>query len=193
MDNEQMTKLEVGRPFPFPVPNNEGAVMGLWEVGPVVLIQKFGVRAEDETAFKKGFEFYSYLESRTPLPIAMWIFEFPEPVGLIDTAFNVKIAHGEWLASYLNTNVGGVMNALYLFLLDGKILRGTKIVGLDPEAVTLFHGTIRKQLQLAYTREEFNKTLATLFQVSPRELFEKGRIFPFEAGETVHRISSSVR
>ena len=193
MENEQMTKLEVGRPFPFPVPNNEGAVMGLWEVGPVVLIQKFGVRAEDETAFKKGFEFYSYLESRTPLPIAMWVFEFPEPIGLIDTAFNVKIAHGEWLASYLNTKVGGVMNAFYIFLLDGKILRGTKIVGLNPEAVTLFHGTIRKQLQLTYTQEEFNQTLVKLFQVSSRELFETGKIFSFEAGKTDHIISSSAR
>ncbi|MBW1797668.1 MAG: hypothetical protein JRJ21_04530 [Deltaproteobacteria bacterium] len=186
MENEQMTKLEVGRPFPFPVPNNECAVMGLWEVGPVVLIQKFGVKAEDEAAFKNGFKFYSYLETRTPIPIAMWSFEFPEPIGLIDTAFNVKIAHGEWLVSYLNTKVGGVMNAFFLFLLDGKILRGTKIVGLDTEAVTLFHGTIRKQLQLTYNQEEFNQTLVKLFQVSPRELFETGRIFRFEAGETVH-------
>jgi len=177
MANLQTTALEVGKPFPFPVPNNEGAVMGLWEVGPVVLIQKFGVRAEDTAAFKKGFEFYSYLESRTPLPIAMWIFEFPEPIGLIDTAFNVKIAHGEWLTSYLDTKVGGMMNALYFFLLDGKILRGTKIAGLDPEAVTLFHGTIRKQLQIEYTQEEFNKTLVNLFKVSSRELFETGRIF----------------
>ncbi len=183
MENEQMTKLETGRPFPFPVPNNEGAVMGLWEVGPVVLIQKFGVKAEDEIAFKKGFEFYSYHESRTPLPVAIWIFEFPEPIGLIDTAFNVKIAHSDWLTSYLNTKVGGVMNAFYIFLLDGKILRGTKIVGLDAEAVTLFHGTIRRQLQLAYTQEEFNKTLVTLFQTKPRELFETGKIFRFDAGE----------
>ena len=177
MEDEQMTTLELGRPFPFPVPNNEGAVMGLWEVGPVVLIQKFGVRAEDETAFKNGFKFYSYLESSTPIPIAMWIFDFLEPIGLIDTAFNVKIAHGEWLTSYLDTKVGGVMNALYLFLLDGKILRGTKIVGLDLEAITLFHGTIRKQLQLAYTQEEFNQTLVKIFQANPRELFETGRIF----------------
>ena len=186
MENIQMTKLEVGRPFPFPVPNNEGVVMGLWEVGPVLLIQKFGVKSEDDAAFRNGFKFYSYLESRTPIPIAMWIFEFPEPIGLIDTAFNVKIAHGEWLASYLNSKVGGVMNALYLFLLDGKILRGSKIVSLDPEAVTLFHGTIRKQLQLAYTQEEFKQTLVKLFQVSPRELFETGRIFCFEAGEKIH-------
>ena len=183
MEDIQMTSLEVGRPFPFPVPNNEGAVMGLWEIGPVVLIQKFGVRAEDEAAFKKGFEFYSYLESRTSLPVATWIFEFPEPLGLIDTAFNVKIAHGKWLTSYLDTKVGGVMNALYLFLLEEKILRGTKIVGLDTEAVNLFQGTVRKQLQMNYTQEEFNKTLVTLFQVSRRELFEMGKIFHFEAQE----------
>ena len=154
--------------------------MGLREIGPVVLIQKFGVRAEDEDAFKKGFEFYSYLESRTSLPVAMWIFEFPEPLGLIDTAFNVKIAHMKWLTSYLDTKVGGLMNALYLFLLDGKILRGTKIVGLDTEAVNLFQGTIRKQLQVNYTQEEFNKTLVTLFKMSQRELFDTGRIFHFE-------------
>jgi len=181
MEKTGVIELEAGRPFPFPVPNNEGAVMGLWEAGPVVLIQKFGVRAEDEAAFKKGFEFYSYLESRTPIPIATWIFRFPDPLGLIDTTFNVKIARGDWLMSYLDTNVGGVMNGLYFFLLDGKILRGTKIAGLDPEAISLFHETIRKQLQLNYTKEDFNKTLVSLFKSSPRELFEMGRIFEFEA------------
>jgi hypothetical protein len=28
-------------------------------------------------AFNKGFEQYSYLESDTPIPIALWIFDFP--------------------------------------------------------------------------------------------------------------------
>ncbi len=33
------TKFTVGQPFPGIVPHREGAIMELWEIGPVILIQ----------------------------------------------------------------------------------------------------------------------------------------------------------
>ena len=179
MEDVKFLNLEEGRPFPLPVPTNEGVIMGLMEMGPMVFIQKFGLKTEEVDAFRKGFKQYSYLESDTPVPIAAWVFDFPEPLGKLDAFFDGRIAKKQWIDSYLDTRAGGVMNALYFFLLEGKILRGTKMAGLDPEAVNLFHGTIQRQLEQAYTPEEFNKYLLGLFKFSPSELFRMGRAFTF--------------
>ncbi len=37
-----------------------------------------------------------------------------------------------------------------------------KLIELDPEAVELFHGTIRKQLDMDYNRIDFDRYLAGL-------------------------------
>jgi cyclophilin family peptidyl-prolyl cis-trans isomerase len=48
------------------------------------------------------------------------------------------------------------MNAM-----DGQILRAMKLLVLDPEAVELFHGTIRKQLDMDYNRIDLDRVVAT--------------------------------
>ena len=52
-----------------------------------------------------------------------------------------------------------------------------KIVALNPEAVELFHGTIRKQLKMDYGRADYEICLGGLFTRTTRELFEMGRKF----------------
>jgi hypothetical protein len=52
-----------------------------------------------------------------------------------------------------------------------------KIVALNPEAVELFHGTIRKQLKMDYDRADYEICLGGLFTHTTMELFEMGRKF----------------
>ena len=151
--------------------------MELWEIGLVILIQYPGLRPRELAAFQSGFKTYSYLESQTPVPIAVWVFDFPNPHGQIDSTFNARFVEKNLIEDYLKLDKGGVKKGLYFFLLDGKILRGMRMVGLHPEAVGLFHGTIRKQLGMDYGRADYEGCLGGLFTRTTRELFEMGRKF----------------
>ena len=102
-----------------------------------------------------GIKKYSYLESSTPVPIAVWVFDFPKPHGQIDSTLNARFVEKDLTDEYLDSGMDGVKHALYFFLLDGKILQGMKMVALYPEAVELFHGTIKKQLKMDYDRADY--------------------------------------
>jgi len=177
MEDIPITSFTVGQPFPGVVPHREGAIMELWEIGLVILIQYPGLRPRELKAFQRGFKTYGYLESQTRVPIAVWVFDFPNPHGQIDSTFNARFVEKNLIEEYLALDKGGVKNGLYFFLLDGKILRGMRMVGLHPEAVGLFHGTIRKQLSMDYDRDDFLGCLGGLFTRTTRELFEMGRKF----------------
>ena len=146
----------------------------------MVLIQFPGLRQRELEAFHQGFKTYSYLESATPAPIAVWVFDFPKSHGQIDSTFNAWFVERDLLNDYLDSGKGGIKNGLYFFLLDREILRGIKLVGLDPEAVELFHATIRKQLSMDYDRADYESCLGGLFTHTTRELFEMGRKFQRE-------------
>ena len=177
MEEKLITSIRVGQPFPGVVPHREGAIMELWEIGLVILIQYPGLRPRELEAFQKGFRTYSYLESQTPVPIAVWVFDFPNPHGAIDSTFNARFVEKNLIDEYLELDKDGVKDSLCFFLLDGKILRGMRMVGLHPEAVELFHGTIRKQLGMDYGRADYEGCLGGLFTRTTRELFEMGRKF----------------
>ena len=177
MENIGFTKFTIGQPFPGVVPHREGAIMELWEVGLVVLIQYPGLRPRELEAFNRGFKTYSYLESQTPVPIAVWVFDFPNPHGAIDSTFNARAVEKSIIDDYLNLQNGQVKKGVYFFLLDGKILRGMRMVGLHPETVEMFHATIRKQLSIDYDMNDFLGCLGGLFTRSTRELYEMGRKF----------------
>jgi len=56
-------------------------------------------------------------------------------------------------------------------------LRGMKLVALDPQAVELFHDTIRQQMSMDYDRVDYEGCLGGLFTHTTRELFDMGRKF----------------
>ena len=180
MEERPTTSFKVGEPFPGPVPHREGAILELWEIGLVVLIQFPGLRQRELEAFHQGFNTYSYLESSTSLPIAVWVFDFPKSHGQIDSTFNARFVKRDLIDEYLDTGKADVKNGLHFFLLDKEILRGIKLVGLDPEAVKLFDGTIRKQLSMDYDRADYESCLGGLFTRTTSELFEMGRKFQHE-------------
>ncbi len=144
-----LIKFEVGKIFPGPVPAQEGAQMELRHDTLTVLIQMPGLSRGQLKAFHKGFKRYSYLESDTPVPVALWIFDFPDLSGPIMTNFNARLARRKWIDSYLDvSDDGAIKNAIQFFLLDGQILKAMKFIELDPDVVKLFHRTIRKPLAL---------------------------------------------
>ena len=182
MEEKLITSITVGQPFPGVVPHREGAIMELWEIGLVILIQYPKLRPRELEAFQKGFKTYSYLESATSVPIAVWVFDFPDPHGAIDSSFNARVVNKDIIDDYLSLDKCGVKNSLNFFLLDGKILRGMRMVGLHPEAVEMFHSTIRKQLSMDYDMNDFLGCLGGLFTRTTRELFEMGRKFEHGPG-----------
>ncbi len=177
MEEIPVTSFTVGEPFPGPVPHREGPIMELWEIGLSVVIEYPRLRPGELEAFHRGFKSYSYLESSTSVPIAVWVFDFPKPHGQIDSTFNARFVERDLIDEYLDSGKAGVKNGLYFFLLDREILRGMKLVGLAPEAVELFHDTIRKQLSMDYERADYEGCLGRLFTHTTRELFEMGRKF----------------
>ena len=87
----------------------------------MVLIQFPGLRQSELAAFHRGFKTYSYLESATPVPIAVWVFDFPRAHGQIDSTFNARFVERDLIDEYLDSGKGGVKNnGLYFFLLDGR-------------------------------------------------------------------------
>ena len=78
---DDFIKIEVDKIFPGPVPDHEGVQIELWYDKLTVLIQMTGLKRDQLRALNKGFKQYSYLESDTPIPIALWIFDFPVPLN----------------------------------------------------------------------------------------------------------------
>jgi hypothetical protein len=178
MEDNLMTSFTVGKPFPGPIPHREGAVMELWEFGLTVVIEYPKLRKSELKAFQRGFKHYSYLESPTPVPMAVWVFRFPDPHGAIDAVFNARVVPQDLMDGYLDQSYG-IKNQLTFFLLDRAIIRGIKLVALNLEAVGLFHQTLRKQLGMNYNKGDYEACLGGLFTRTTMELYEMGRVFQY--------------
>jgi hypothetical protein len=172
--------FEVGKPFPGPIPPQEGGVMEMWRGGPVVTLQLPGLTPVEKKAFKASFREYGYLETSTPVPVAIWIFMFSKKLGELDFSFNARPVNREWIEEWMEPENGQVKNLIQFYLLDGPILKGIKAVGLEPEAIELFHATIRKQLSVHYPQSEFDKYLQGAYKFTTQELFQMGRKFTHE-------------
>ena len=133
----KLTAFEINKPFPAPFPINEGTIMELCGSGLVVIIQMPNLAKKEFQAFKKSLKSYSYFESKTPVPVPIWEFDFPKPHGQIYVNFNARIVDAGILKPYLD-NSQGIKNALTFYLLDGAILRTQKLVGLHEEAFEAF-------------------------------------------------------
>jgi hypothetical protein len=94
---DDFVKIEVDKIFPGPMPDQAGVQIKSWHHKITVLIQMPELDRDQLRAFNKGFEQYSYLESDTPIPIALWIFDFPVPLSSIEGNFNAKLAKRKWV------------------------------------------------------------------------------------------------
>ena len=126
----------------------------------------------------------------------MWIFDFPDPLSSIEGNFNAKLAKRKWLDLYLDAGDDDtIKKAIQFFLLDGQILRAMKLIELDPEAVELFHGTIRNQLDMDYNLIDFDRYLAGLHNYDTQDLFRMGKVFKykFRSDSLAHKLLRYLR
>ncbi|MGD9975379.1 MAG: hypothetical protein AB7S77_20145 [Desulfatirhabdiaceae bacterium] len=170
---------EVGKPFPRKVFQDEGGMLHIDSDGSLSYVMQFpGLKTHELEAFHRGFKSYGYLESGTTPPIAFWIWNWAHPMAPADANFNAVIANKDGIAEYLKEpDGGGVKNAILLLLIDRQILRGMKYIGLDPIAVRAFHSTIRKQLALNSSLDDYASALNAMYHFTTHELFSMSQKF----------------
>lgn len=166
-----MNIYEVGKPFPGPVPLNDGVHFEIGPDGDMVLLVQFKKPNQTELAsLKEGFKSYAYYETG-PLPLACWVFKFPAPVSYVDAPFYAGLYTDARVQKMLDTNG----NALTVYVLDGPIIQSMRYVGLHPEAMTAFRETIEKQSPVS--REEYNAAVDDLYKITSKEIYDRGLIF----------------
>lgn len=170
-----ITQYEVGQPMPGAYPTSEGGFLEIERGGGLVLFLQFpGLTSREAKAFK-DFRRYYYLEPDLPVPLACWIFEFAKPLERgIECNMDARLYDQPRVEAWLDTSEG-VKNMLTLYLLDGPILRGVKIVGLQHKAVQAFHATLRKQLATPYANAAYMRCLRGLEAYSVEELKHMAR------------------
>ena len=174
-----MNAIEVGKPFPIKInPDKDFCVMELWGSGPTVIINFNDLTAKERRMFKESFNRYAYYEPEgTDAPIALWVFGFSKPFGVIEVNFNSKIVEKRIVDDYLEKENGQTKNLWQFILLDRGIVQAIKAIGLHPEAVDLFQETIRKQLASAYTNENYDMAMRLLSFSSSDEIMDLGTVF----------------
>jgi hypothetical protein len=175
MFNAEM--FAVGETFPIPelIPTSDGSRLFLDNGTLECLIRISALKSAELKAFHQRPIKYSYLESKTSVPVAMWVFNIAG--GYFECPFDGKIESHENLDKFLTIENGNYKNAITFFLIDGLILKGIKLFGLHVKALKLFHNTIQKQLSIEYTEEDFVKSLNELYQYTTLNLFKTGKRF----------------
>lgn len=161
----------VDKPFPGPIPPREGSILEMGADGDLFIIMQFpNLKRSELEGFKRGFENYSYFESSTPVPIAIWIFGFTRSFGLISTNFDARLYKDDRVQRFLDSD----QDLMKFFLVDGEILKGIKLITLQTEAIDLFKKTLIKQLDMAYTPDEYARYMTAIYEFSDSELMQLG-------------------
>ena len=166
-----MQKIELGKPFPGGYPKTEGAA---FEVGPDgdmnLLIQHPNPSNAEAQALTAGFTRYSFFESSRS-NLACWVWKFPAPVGYLDTPFHSGLYPDERCIRMADGN----HNMLMVYVLDGPIVKGIRMVGLNHNAAAIFHATIKKQQNIS--TQEYNAAVDWLQRMEPKQIYEAGKQF----------------
>ena len=172
-----MRTITAGKPFPGPVPQQDGATL---EMGPdgdlILLIQMRNQDPKETAALVEGFTRYSFYEHSGIPVLAVWIWKFPAPVGYMDSPFHAGLYKDGRVQTYLNHPE---WNMLQVFALDGEIVKLIRLSGLQPIATALFRDTIRRQLAepIPISPTGYNAAIDILYGISPEEIFRRGRQF----------------
>jgi len=170
---------QINKPFPREVHQEEGGKLHIDSDGSLMyLMQLPRLTKQELSAFHTGFKTYGYLETGTTPPVAFWIWNWNKPLCPSDANFNAVIADKTGVKEYLKeADSGGVKNTIIFLLLDRQILRGIKIIALEPDAVLAFQATIRKQLELNRPFADFQSALNSMYHFTTDELYTMSRQF----------------
>lgn len=168
-----MNVYEVGKPFPGPVPSQDGIYFEIDPDGDMVLLVQFQRPSGPEAkALKVGFTSYSYYEHGNS-SLSCWVFKFQAPVGYVDAPFHA----GLYTDGRIKKMIDGGGNALTVYILDGEIIQSMRYVGLHPAAMEAFRNSIIQQLQSRISRDAYNAAVDDLYKFSSKELYDRGQIF----------------
>lgn len=181
-----MIELKVGQVAPFPVPDRAGCLMeiGFPAKGLNVLAQYPHMTRKELQIFNEPMVAYSFYESETVIPIAYWVFRFSQDLFL-EATFDAGLTlnnpdYHHALKNYQEASDEGVNNHIVFIILDHKVIKALRVMGLHPEAVQLFHQTIKKQLDQDYSHHDFVLTMKQLEgALTPEEMFSLGTKFLF--------------
>lgn len=178
-----MQSLKVGEPFPGPVPGSEGAHLALTPAGLTMLAQCPGLKQAEINAFQIGGRQVCLLETGSvAVPVCVVIVDWPRPLGPMDMAFDARRVPAQVVADWLDT-AEGVKNALQVILLDGRVVRGLKLMGLNSALVEQMHAVIRRQLATVYSQADYDRELARVFQRSTTQLMARAECYQHRGGQ----------
>ncbi|WP_045222055.1 hypothetical protein [Desulfonatronum thioautotrophicum] len=177
------TTVAVGKPAPFKVPDQEGCMLeiGYPTSGMNVMVQYPNLNKTELKSLQSPLFGYSYYESETIIPIAYWIFKFPNGM-LVETNFNACLAlDNKPYMENIEHFLSDIHNGISFFFLDRQIVKGIRFIGLHPEAIQLFQKTLHKQLAKKFTKEDFIITIKQMENVlSSDDLYTMGKEFKFQ-------------
>lgn len=165
-----MHKIELGKPYPGPVPQQDGATI---EIGPggdlVLLIQLRDPSPAEATALKAGFSSYAIYQA--PHGLACWVFKFPAPLSYLDAPIHAGLYSDDRCGKLIKTD----WNMLQVYVLDGDIVTLIRVSGLDPAAAKYFSDIVADQQQRGVDKITYNASVNRLFSIKPSEIFERGK------------------
>jgi hypothetical protein len=184
------TCIAVGRPFPGPVPQQDGVTL---EMGPegdlVLLIQMRKIRVGELAAIEAGFDRYSFFQTSQVPTLAVLVFKFPSPVGYLETFHHTGLYHDDRVSKFLKSNG----NALLIYVLDGDIVKLIRRSGLQPEAMSAFREAVVRQKTETVTPMIYASAVNRLQRMSPKEIFHAGKQFRHRVKAECKGVGVSVR
>lgn len=169
-----MNIYEVGKPYPGAIPRNEGPHFEIGPDGDMQLIVQFPKPdAAEKKALSEGFRQYSLYRHEGPVILACWVFKFPAPVSYVDAPFFAGLYTDGRIEKFKENSD---WNALNVTILDGDIIQSMRVVGLQPEAMTLFRNVVAEQPPPP-SPYLYNVAVDSLFKMNSKEIFQRGKIF----------------
>jgi len=175
--------LEVGKPYPFPVPDGkEGITFDITGSGKADMYifypnQSDGERQSIE-AGPTRYALYEY-NAVNGITIALLIIKYPAPIGYICMPFHSKLSNPGSIQGYLQkTEDGHYKNIMHITALDKQIVVNCRMIGLDTKLIEQLHRIIRKQLNQDFNIQSYDIALEESYRYSLKELFERTKSYP---------------
>ncbi len=130
-----------------------------------------------EEAFSAGPDRYGFYQSEGSVPVAIWTFVFPNPIGLFEVNFDCCLLSEEEREAILAREHEEIT---FLFSLHVGDYIHQATMKLDPLAREAFFRTLKRQLQADYSKEAYNTHLKALYSFEPEELFAMGQQFSLD-------------
>jgi len=168
-----MNVIEVGKKYVGPIPPQDGLHFEIGPDGDMQMIIQFQKPDESEKkALAAGFDRYSLYRHAGDIILACWVFKFPAPVSYMDAPFHAGLYPDDRVRKFLATD----QNLLQVVILDGPIVQGLRVIGLQWEAMQIFRDIVREQLT-PISRGEYDAAVDALYALHSKEIYQRGKIF----------------